>query len=1482
MSLRCSKSSSFVFDDSSCNNLELIHFRLTDSALKDIEQLASNPVLFDIRNSTQCLGKMSSRITVNAKEDSFSAAKERMTQLEDENKKSQTKELGSSKTLAQRTSVSQSSNKRSSPCVNMKGKGNEFPSQNADVPNLNRVQSQNPAGCGPSPPLANPEVSVRSLRERIIHILALRPYQRPELLLRLSRDGLSRTQKDQISDILSAVGRVGRQSAYYLLPSTNQLSQTSPKSPADRSRTASPDNSSTPSSLRVSDDQFTRRPTRANAPSAPHALSKKIAALDMLCAGVSDVEVAARLGVFRGLLDQWRANESELRERYRRLNANSDSAPSTQISNSTQNSQANDKSLDVPNTSSGSTDLQQMELSYPTSDKSISRCVMHSFSNRSHDENSQSGTISPPLHDNLHTLDTYNRSSQPCTYNTAGGSEGESAEHTPFSNSSTGSSGYGGSNNGLTASSGIVNNSINNNNSDIRRGGLIEPMSHDRPTSRGHLTASSVHHSEFLSSRLRVEDQLTNEPVLSNVISTPAYFWNNCSSQPSPHYWEQWKLSFLSYLNSLITSTSDGGLSECTKLKLLRYYLGGEGRRYFDNQSLSLSLSNLQDAFNVLDKLWGVSKNIYASRLNFSLLMQEQGEQVDVYISRLLNGVKSCDYNNIPRKKIEDVMLIQQLIIGIKDDNIRDSLLTLDVDQLTWEKACEIAGIDAENLHRYGDTEKSETTAYSKFRKYQISCFRCGSTEHKANYPACPAHLATCYNCGKLGHYASCCRSSKRHLVPAVVVVQECKAQECKSIFSIGTESSKHMPKPIYHQSLDTPHEPKLPLPDVRTVYFLVDGRKLPVEMELDSASPVTIIPNSFYEAHLSSMPIYPTSYTFGSYSNDYITMRGYFMCTLCVEENSAEVAVYVALGKNNNDASKPLLGRNAMHAYQNLYRKDVGRLPPGIEYRIILQQNTIPCKVRQCYPAAKKKLVSLALQQMLNDDLIEHVSNSDWIHPMIDIIQKKRNGQLRLVCDLHGLNRQVIAEDFHYPPSLNELTKKLTGSRVFSKLHLAEAFYHMPLSVDSRPLTAFLTTDGLFQYKVLPNRFISAPGVWQKYILSALNDLSQIIIYYNEICIYVNNNNKLDENNELSYSKLIVNTNKPRNLSEVKCFLGLCYYYYYHSNANFDCRSDCIELIKPLINIIKSKESFHWTAEYDNAIDKIRQYINCTIPLRMINDFNGTTNLYMSIGQSNYGLSAVLYQLDSSNRIGKIIKYAFRKLLSIEKTFSPDERQIWTLLWACKHWHNYLYGRRFILRVNSKVFLNNNNISSSSNCNYLLLCDADEMCKNVYKLVRLNYWYIKLLKYTFTIQCIANYRDPIANSLSCLPGNYLCTTPTSPTTTSTDNQEEDDSQSIGDVNIDGYDIDDYKALAKYLKNTILYGWCTPELINIQSNIPTVNTAACGKTQQILSQNVVETDYQTDDLSSKLAEIDRYVVVCFFLSSNYVSFQCILCWLVTF
>lgn len=49
------------------------------------------------------------------------------------------------------------------------------------------------------------DVQERPLRERVIHLLALRPYKRPELILRLQKDGLTAGDKDMLDSILMEV-----------------------------------------------------------------------------------------------------------------------------------------------------------------------------------------------------------------------------------------------------------------------------------------------------------------------------------------------------------------------------------------------------------------------------------------------------------------------------------------------------------------------------------------------------------------------------------------------------------------------------------------------------------------------------------------------------------------------------------------------------------------------------------------------------------------------------------------------------------------------------------------------------------------------------------------------------------------------------------------------------------------------------------------------------------------------------------------------------------------------------------------------------------------------------------------------------------------------------------------------------------------------------------------------------------------------------
>lgn len=45
----------------------------------------------------------------------------------------------------------------------------------------------------------------RPLRERLVHLLALKPYRKPELLVRLTKDGLSAQDKDTLDSLLQQV-----------------------------------------------------------------------------------------------------------------------------------------------------------------------------------------------------------------------------------------------------------------------------------------------------------------------------------------------------------------------------------------------------------------------------------------------------------------------------------------------------------------------------------------------------------------------------------------------------------------------------------------------------------------------------------------------------------------------------------------------------------------------------------------------------------------------------------------------------------------------------------------------------------------------------------------------------------------------------------------------------------------------------------------------------------------------------------------------------------------------------------------------------------------------------------------------------------------------------------------------------------------------------------------------------------------------------
>ncbi|XP_058463810.1 RNA polymerase II elongation factor Ell isoform X2 [Malaya genurostris] len=61
----------------------------------------------------------------------------------------------------------------------------------------------------------NPEIMKRNIRERLIHLLALRPYKKPELYARIAQDGVRGAEKNCITQVLKSISSM-RDNVYYL------------------------------------------------------------------------------------------------------------------------------------------------------------------------------------------------------------------------------------------------------------------------------------------------------------------------------------------------------------------------------------------------------------------------------------------------------------------------------------------------------------------------------------------------------------------------------------------------------------------------------------------------------------------------------------------------------------------------------------------------------------------------------------------------------------------------------------------------------------------------------------------------------------------------------------------------------------------------------------------------------------------------------------------------------------------------------------------------------------------------------------------------------------------------------------------------------------------------------------------------------------------------------------------------------------------
>ncbi len=171
------------------------------------------------------------------------------------------------------------------------------------------------------------------------------------------------------------------------------------------------------------------------------------------------------------------------------------------------------------------------------------------------------------------------------------------------------------------------------------------------------------------------------------------------------------------------------------------------------------------------------------------------------------------------------------------------------------------------------------------------------------------------------------------------------------------------------------------------------------------------------------------------------------------------------------------------------------------MKFSVELKEGTRPVKAR-CRPLNPKQKESLKQQLDLwkREDVIEE-SSSPWAAALVPCL--KKGGETRWAVDYRPLNAVTVADS--YPlPRIQDNLERLRGAKVFSTLDAAGAYHVIPVEKKTRPLLAFTTPYGLWQFKRLPFGVKNAVSCYSRFMDTLVSRLrtESIIVYLDDIIV--------------------------------------------------------------------------------------------------------------------------------------------------------------------------------------------------------------------------------------------------------------------------------------------------------------------------------------------------------------------------------------------
>ncbi|XP_058810507.1 uncharacterized protein K02A2.6-like [Phymastichus coffea] len=482
------------------------------------------------------------------------------------------------------------------------------------------------------------------------------------------------------------------------------------------------------------------------------------------------------------------------------------------------------------------------------------------------------------------------------------------------------------------------------------------------------------------------------------------------------------------------------------------------------------------------------------------------------------------------------------------------------------------------------------------------------------------------------------------------------------------------------------------------------------------------------------------TKRIFKSYSGDVIVPIGLVKVRILFFEKDYDLLLYVLPGN-----SKPILGRDWLEVlgiiknfeckmneiktinecesrfaeivkeFGNVFNDELGTYNKRT-FKLELKPNAVPkfCKPHPV-PYALREKVEMEIDRLIKSGVAEKVESSEWATPRVPIL--KSNGQVR-ICGNYKItvNRYLIVNR-HPIPRTQDLLAMLKGGTIFTKLDLMNAYQQFLLDEESQKLTTINTHKGLLKYKRLVFGVAIAPGIFQGEIEEMLKGIPGVLKFFDDILIIGKNVQEYDtrlrevllrfsdagltvrkskcifakpkvdflghtidaEGIHVSDKKVqaIRKVEPPNNVKELQVFLGMMNYHSkFIQNYSF--------IVSPLYRLLRQDVRWKWTEECHQAFEQAKAKLSS---YQVLVHYDTQLPVKVTCDASPVGVGAVLSHIfhDGST---KPIAFASRSLSPTERNYSQLDKEALALVFGVRTFHQYLYGRHFILETDHKPLI--------------------------------------------------------------------------------------------------------------------------------------------------------------------------------------------------